>query len=53
MFLSLDKAWEYMLGFPDDNQRREIAEEIAHQQVLSAERMGYEHKVIARLLQQD
>ncbi len=52
-FPSLDEAWEYMLGIPDDNQGCEIAEDIAHQQVLSAERMGYEHKDMARLLQRD
>ncbi len=42
-----------MLGIPDDDQRREIAEDIAHQQVLSAERMSYKHKDMARLLQRD
>ncbi len=52
-FLSLDKAWEYMLGILNDNERRKIAEDIAYQQVLLAERMGYKHKDIARLLQQD
>ncbi len=49
-FPSLNEAWEYMLGIPDDDQRREIVEDIAHQQVLSAERMGYKHKDMARLL---
>ncbi len=39
-----------MLGIPDDDQRHKIAEAIAHQQVPSAERMGYEHKDMARLL---
>ncbi len=39
-----------MLGIPDDDQQREIAKDIAHQQVLSAEKMGYEHKDMARLL---
>ncbi len=52
-FPSLDKAWEYMLGIPDDDQRRKIAEDIAYQQVLSAERMGYKHKDMARLLQRE
>ncbi len=52
-FPSLDKVWEYMVGISDDDQRREIAEDIAHQQVLSAEMMGYEHKDMARLLQRD
>ncbi len=42
-----------MLGIPDNDQRREIAEYIAYQQVLSAERMGYKHKDMARLLQRD
>ncbi len=42
-----------MLGIPNDDQRREIAKDIAHQQVLSAERMGYKHKDMARLLQRD
>ncbi len=53
LFPSLDEAWEHMLGSPDDDQLREIAKNIAHQQVLSAERMGYEHKDMARLLQRD
>ncbi len=52
-FPSLDKAWEYMLGIPDDDQQREIVKDIAHQQVLSAEKMDYEHKDMARLMQQD
>ncbi len=42
-----------MLGIPDDNQRRKIAEDIAYHQVLLAERMGYEHKDMTRLLQRD
>ncbi len=29
-FPSLDKVWEYMLEIPDDDQQREIAEDIAH-----------------------
>ncbi len=52
-FSRLDEAWEYILGISDDNQQREIAKNIAHQQVLSAERMGYKHKDMARLLQQN
>ncbi len=52
-FPSLDEAWEYMLAIPDDDQRCETAKDIAHQQVLSAERMGYKHKDMARLLQRD
>ncbi len=42
-----------MLEIPDDDQRREIVKDIAHQQVLSAEKIGYKHKDIARLLQWD
>ncbi len=52
-FPSLDKAWEYMLEISNDDQQREIAKDITHQQVLSAERMGYKHKNMARLLQRD
>ena len=29
-FASLDEAWQYMLGIPNDKQQREIAEDIAH-----------------------
>ncbi len=53
LFSSLDEAWDYMLRIPNDDQRREIAKDIAHQQVLSAERMGYKQKDMARLLQWD
>ncbi len=52
-FPGLNKAWEYMLEISNDDQQREIAKNIAHQQVLSAERMGYKHKDMARLLQWD
>ncbi len=30
-FISLNEAWEYMLGIPDGLQRLEIAKDIAHQ----------------------
>lgn len=39
----LDEAWRYMLGFSDPAQRLEIAEDVAHQQVLLAENIGCEH----------
>ncbi len=49
-FPSPDEAWKYILGIPNDNQQSEIAKEIAHQQVLSAKRMCYKYKDMARLL---
>ena len=48
-FSSLDEAWQYMLGIPDPNHRLEVAEDVAHQQILSAENIGSEHKPMAKL----
>ncbi len=42
-----------MLRISDNKQWLEIAENITHQQVLSAEKIGYKYKDIARLLKQD
>ncbi len=53
LFSSLDKAWKYMLNIPNRLQRLEIAKEIAHQQVLAAEKMGCKYKNMARLLKRD
>ncbi len=53
MFPSLDKAWEYMLGIPNSLQQLEIAKDIAHQQILVAEKIGCEYKNMARLLKRD
>ena len=52
-FPSLDDAWQYMLRIPDDAQRLEVAEDVAHQHVLLAEKMGYEHLNMTALLKRD
>lgn len=52
-FPSLDEAWRYMLGIPDQSQRLEIAKDVAHQQVLLGEKVGCEHENMARLLKRD
>ncbi len=52
-FPSLEEVWEYMLGILDDDQQCKIVEDIAHQQVLSAEKMGYKHKDMAKLWHRD
>ena len=42
-----------MLRISNNEKQRETAKDIAHQQVLSAEKMGYKHKNMAILLKQD
>lgn len=42
-----------MLKIPDDKQQQKTAKNIAHQQVLSAKKMGYKHKNMSRLLKRD
>ena len=39
-----------MLEIPNDEQQQEIVKDIAHQQILSAKKIGYKHKDIAKLL---
>ena len=34
------EAWNYMLGIPDDTRRAEVAEDLGHQFILLAEKMG-------------
>lgn len=52
-FPSLEEAWRYMLGIFDQSQRLEVAEDVAHQQVLLAEKIGCKHENMARLLKRD
>lgn len=52
-FPSLDEAWGYMLSVPDQSQRLEVAEDVAHQHVLLAEKMGYENQNMTRLSKRD
>lgn len=42
-----------MLGIPNDEQQLKIAKHIAHQQVLSTERMGCKYKDMAKMMKQD
>lgn len=53
LFPSLDEAWRYMLGISDQSQRLKVAEDVAHQQVLLAEKMGCKYQKMARLLRRD
>lgn len=39
-FTDTTDAWNYMLGIPDDKRRAEVAEDLGHQFVLLAGKMG-------------
>lgn len=34
------EAWNYMLGIPDETRRAEVAEDLGHQFILLAKKMG-------------
>ena len=40
LFDETSKAWNYMLGIPDDIQRAEVAKDLGHQFILLAKKMG-------------
>ena len=52
-FSSLNKAGQYMLDILDPAHQLEVAEDVAHQQVLSAEIIGSKYKIMGRLLKRD
>ena len=52
-FVSLNKAWQYMLGIPDLAYQLEIVKDVAHQQMLLVEIIGFKYKAMARLLKRD
>ncbi len=53
LFSFVDKAWQDMLGILDHNYQLKVAEDIMHQQVLSAKKVGSKYKTMTRLLKRD
>lgn len=43
-FAILDDAWQYMMSIPDQTQRAEVAEDVVHQHVFLAEKIGTGHQ---------
>ena len=52
-FSSLNKVWQYILGILDQFYQLEVAKDIVHQQVLSADNFDSKYKTIMRLLNKD
>ncbi len=49
-FTDTTDAWNYMLGIPDNKHRAEVAEDLGHQFVLLAEKMGDSYQTLSNLV---
>ena len=52
-FSTFDKAWQYIMGIPDPAHQKKVTEDVAHQQLLAAEKLGAKYETIIRFLKRD